>query len=392
MRLMIVSSEFPPGPGGIGNHAHQLALNLQRMGWKIVVLSSQDYATAGEIEKFNSRQPFKVVKVHSGRKRLGEAFHRFGIAWRLAQDHKPSILLGSGVAGVWVASALGAIRRLPSVAVAHGSEFGMNQGVCGAVNRWAYQRAAAVIAVSQFTRRIVEQAGVRPKRIEVIPNAADQSRFFLLPQSERQLFRKKTRFNGGPLLLTVGHVSERKGQEVVIRAMPHIMRKLPNAHYVMIGLPTLKPELTKLAEQLGVSDRVHFLGSVPNGDMVGWLNCCDLFLMTSRVTAQGDCEGFGIAVVEAALCGKPAVVSNNSGLIEAIRDGTTGLAVPEDDENATAEAVVSLMSDPTRRLAMGEAARKHAEKTQTWPTCARLYDSALRSLVTPARKIEYVTH
>jgi phosphatidylinositol alpha-1,6-mannosyltransferase len=201
----------------------------------------------------------------------------------------------------------------------------------------------------------------------------------VLPDAERQSFRKKNGINGNPLLLTIGHVSERKGQAVVIRAMPHILRKLPDTHYAMIGLPTLKPELTKLAEKLGVSDHVHFLGSLPNDEVVRWLNYCHVFLMTSRVTADGDCEGFGIAVVEAALCGKPAVVSNNSGLVEAIRDGITGVAVPEGDETATAEAVVALMSDPSRRLAMGKAAREHAEQTQTWLTCARRYDSVLRN-------------
>jgi phosphatidylinositol alpha-1,6-mannosyltransferase len=214
--------------------------------------------------------------------------------------------------------------------------------------------------------------------MEVIQNAADHRRFVRLPESETMAFRKQAGFNGGPLLLTVGHVSERKGQEVVIRALPRILKTMPGAHYLMAGLPSMEPRLSRLAADLRVGDRVHFLGKVTDEEMVRWLNCCDIFLMTSRTTSAGDCEGFGIAVVEAALCGKPAVVSNSSGLVEAIRDGVTGLAVPEGDENATAEAVVSLISDPSRRLAMGEAARKRAETTQTWPACARLYDSVLR--------------
>jgi phosphatidyl-myo-inositol dimannoside synthase len=382
MRILLISSEFPPGPGGIGNHAHQLALGLYRLGWEITVVSPQDYATGEAIDEFNSNQPFKIHRMRSGQGRVRAAFQRLRAAYRIARAHQPDLLLGTGLSGVWVAAFLGMLQRLPAVAVAHGSEFAKDPGLSRVINRWAFERMAAVVAVSRFTRGLVEQAGIRPRRTEVIPNAADQSRFFLLPDAQRQLFQTKAEFNGGPLLLTVGHVSNRKGQAVVIRAMPHIVRKLPNAHYAMIGLPTLKPELTKLAERLGVSGRVHFLGSLPNDDIVRWLNCCDVFLMTSRVTADGDCEGFGIAVVEAALCGKPAVVSNSSGLVEAILNGITGLAVPEGDENATAEAVVSLMSDPARLLAMGNAAREHASKTQSWSTCARLYDSVLRSSLT----------
>lgn len=385
MRLLIISSEFPPGPGGIGNHAHQLALNLHRIGWDVAVVSPQDYVSNEQVAKFNPEQPFKVVSVSSGRGRFLEAIRRLRIANRLAREHRPDILVGTGLSGVWVTAALATIRRLPSVAVAHGSEFGTGSGMAGKLNRLGYERVAVVIAVSQFTWGVVKRAGIRPRRIEVIPNAADPKRFMVLPESARQAFRKAAGFNGGPLLLTVGHVSERKGQEVVIRALPDIVRKVPDAQYIMIGLPTLKEQMTRLAEQLGVRNRVHFLGSVANDDLVKWFNCADVFVMTSRTTSTGDCEGFGIAVVEASLCGTPAVVSRQSGLIEAIEENVTGLAVPENDVGATAEAVVSLLSDAGRRTAMGAAAQKRARRDQTWETCARKYDTLLRSLVTPLR-------
>src|SRR2546430_1641206 len=376
---------MPPGPGGIGNHAHQLTLNLQRLGWEMMVVSPQEYASAEEIGKFNSAQRFRIIRVPSSRGRLREALHRLGVAYRVAREHKPDVLMGTGRSGVWVTAALGTIGSLPWAAVAHGSEFGMSKGALGTVNRWAFQRATAIIAVSRFTRGVVQEAGIRPRRMEIIPNAADGTRFTILPESERQAFRQKAGFNGFPLLLTVGHVSERKGQEVVIRALPHILRKLPDTHYAMIGLPTLKERLTQLAKQLGVRDRVLFLGPVTNNDMVRWHNCADVFVMTSRTTQDGDCEGFGIAVVEAALCGKPAVVSAQSGLIEAIQDGVTGIAVPEGDANATAEAVISLLTNRERRRAMGEAAYTRALREQTWETCARRYDALLRDIVRDAQ-------
>jgi len=332
------------------------------------------------VERFNSAQPFRVLRVPSGRNRFLEAFQRLKVAYRLVLEHRPDILVGTGLSGVWVTAALGAIHRLSSLAVAHGSEFGVCQGFSRSLNRLGFERMAVVIAVSQFTRTVVEKAGIRPQRSEVIPNAADHRRFVVLPESACQSFRKKAGLNGGPLLLTVGHVSERKGQEVVIRALPHILRNLPDTHYAMIGLPTLKERLTQLAKQLGVRDRVHFLGAVTNDDMVRWLNCADVFVMTSRTTQDGNCEGYGIAVVEAALCGKPAVVSAQSGLIEAIQDGVTGIAVPEGDANSTAEAVISLLMDRERRRAMGEAAHTRALREQTWETCARRYDVVLRGI------------
>jgi phosphatidyl-myo-inositol dimannoside synthase len=294
---------------------------------------------------------------------------------------RPDLLLGTGLSGVWVSAALSMVHQLPMLAVAHGSELAMpSRLVCG-INRWAFGRARAVVAVSQFTHGMLQQAGIRPRRIEVIPNAADPAPGEALAESECESFRQRAGFNGARLLLTVGHVSERKGQEVVIRALPQILRKAPDAHYLMIGLPTLQQQLSRLVQQLGIGERVHFLGRVPEEEKVRWLNCCDVFLMTSRTTRNGDCEGFGIGVVEAALCGKPAVVSAQSGLIEAIQDGITGIAVPEGDETATAEAVISLLIDPARRENMGRAARTRALREQTWETCAAKYDTLLREML-----------
>lgn len=380
MRLLLISSEYPPGPGGIGDHAHQLAVHLGKLGWEITVVSPQDYVTAGEADAFNANQTMRVVRVSSGGGRMREGFRRVKVANGLVKREGPDVLVGTGLSGVWVAAVLKGMRRLPFLAVAHGSEFGGHNGVLGRVNRWAFERADVVVAVSQFTKTALERAGIRPRQIEVITNAADPARFPLLSPAEREEFRKKAGFNGGPVLLTIGHVSERKGQEVVIRAMPEILKRVPNAQYLMLGLPTLQPKLARIAEALGVSGNVRFLGRVREDEKVKWLNCCDLFLMTSRTQSNGDCEGFGIAVVEAALCGKPAVVSRQSGLIEAIEDNVTGLAVPENDPSATADAVVSLLTDPARRTRMGEAARERAVREQTWDKTVLKYDQTLRKL------------
>lgn len=378
-RLLLISSEFPPGPGGIGNHAWQIALNLHRLGWQMTVLSPQDYAADNEVEKFNAVQPFKIVRVPSGRGRFRELLTRVRIANGLAREQKPDVLVGTGLSGVWVGAATSTFKRIPCLGIAHGSELGVS-GFVGLLNRRAFERMNAIVAVSQFTAARLQKAGICPQRLEVITNAADPARFPELLQPEVAAFRARSGFNGGPVLLTVGHVSERKGQETVIRALPRIREKVPSANYVMIGLPTLRDKLGSLAESLGVKDHVRFLGNVNPDELNRWLNCCDLFVMTSRTLENGDCEGFGIAVVEAALCGKPAVVSRQSGLIEAIEESVTGLAVPEKDEQATAEAIISLLIDPKRRQAMGQAARARALREQTWETVGRKYDRLLREL------------
>jgi phosphatidylinositol alpha-1,6-mannosyltransferase len=182
------------------------------------------------------------------------------------------------------------------------------------------------------------------------------------------------------VLLTVGSVTERKGQDVVIRALPHILEQVPDAHYLIAGAPNKQLDFEQLAHSLGVGEHIHFLGQVPSDLLVRIMNSCDVFIMTSKHTEDGDFEGYGIAVVEAALCGKPAVVADNSGLVEAIVHGQTGLAVSEGDELATAEAVLEILKNDELRLTMGQAARERALSEQTWANRIKEYARLLTAL------------
>jgi len=381
MRLLVLSSEFPPGPGGIGTHAHQVSHNLVRAGWQVTAISPQDHASEEQIRDFNESQPFPIVRLPSQRGALVVAALRWRILIRCIRMRKPDILLGTGERSAWLAAAASRLYKLPWVAVGHGTEFGVSNVWASRATRWSFECASAVVCVSQYTRRLMVESGINPRRELVIPNGGDDVRFRVLPAGEIKSFRQSLGKDADHLLLTVGNVTERKGQEVVIRALPHILKVARKTHYLMAGLPTLKHELTELACELGVAEHVHFLGRVDADSLVKYLNCCDVFVMTSRLTKDGDCEGFGIAVVEAALCGKPAVVSANSGLAEAIIDGSTGIAVPEGDEVATANALLSLLKDPQLRHTMGKAALDLAQREQSWRTRSGEYDKLLGGLL-----------
>jgi hypothetical protein len=97
---MLISSEFPPGPGGIGSHAYQLAAHLARLGWKITVVAPQDYAQEPEIARFTAGLAFSLSRVTSGRGRAREAWNRVRVAQRLMKQVRPDILIGTGLSGV----------------------------------------------------------------------------------------------------------------------------------------------------------------------------------------------------------------------------------------------------------------------------------------------------
>ncbi|HEC21954.1 MAG TPA: glycosyltransferase family 1 protein [Chloroflexi bacterium] len=388
MRLLLLSSEFPPGPGGIGTHAYQLARTLTALGWEVAVLTAQDHASEDEVRAFNSVQPFEVLRLPSGSStgRLRKALMRWLEIRRAIRARQPDVILASGQRIVWLAALAARWRRVPWAAVGHGTEFGSGGTLDRVLTRWSFQQADRVICVSEFTLGLMLRAGIRPRSQQVIANGADATRFTLWPAGKRQALREALGLGTAPVLLTVGNVTERKGQDIVIRALPRVLEAVPDVQYVIAGLPTQREAFEALAAELGVGEHVHFTGRVDSETLVGLMNICDLFIMTSR-HVQGDVEGYGIAVVEAALCGKAAVVSANSGLVEAIVEGETGLSVPEGDPDATAEAICALLTDDARRQRMGEAARARALAEQTWERRARAYDASLKELAAPTGSV-----
>ncbi len=377
--LLLLSSEFPPGPGGIGVHAYQLARHLCRLGWDVSVLSPQEYVGAAERDTFNRQQPFAVEALPGREAGGGWWVARLRAVARSVRARRPDIVVGTGRRALWLAAAVRSLTGIPWAAVGHGSEFtGAHLGA--ALTRRALGSAAAVIAVSDYTAGLI-RAATTPRHLVVIPNAADGARF--RPGIDASPLRRRWALGDGPVLLTVGQVSERKAQDTVIRALPRVLAHYPDVTYVMAGLPRQEAAFSALAAELGVAGQVRFAGLVADDELAAVYNLADLFVLMSRRTAAGDVEGFGIVVQEAALCGVPAVVSRDCGLEEAIRDGETGLSAPPDDPEATAAAILSLLDNPDRRRAMGHRAREVA-LAATWAERVAAYDRELRALLPAA--------
>jgi phosphatidyl-myo-inositol dimannoside synthase len=381
VHALVLSSEFPPGPGGIGTHAHQLALQLVRHGWRVTVATLQEMAEPSAIAAFNAEQPFTIRVFEQRGNPVRKLAHRARVLTRMVRELKPDITIASGERMVWLAGIVHDITRMPFVAMGHAMEFNVQRRWQQWVTRRSYDRAAGIICVSHFTWSHMEARGIKPPRGCVIHNGADENRFKVLPVSEVRAFREAHGFGDAPLLVTVGSVHERKGQEVVIRALPRVLEKIPNAQYAVVGVPYRAEAFGKTARELGVADHVHFLGAVPAHDVVRALNAADVFVMASQHTSAGDFEGYGIAVVEAALCGTPAVVSESSGVTEAVEPGETGLVARLSDPASTADRIIELLADRPELAAMADRARTRALQEKTWAHRGVQYDRFLRDLV-----------
>ena len=380
-RVLILTSELPPGPGGIGTHAHQLALQLQRHAWDVEVVAVQELASDDEIQRFNASQLFPIRHLRQLPGAPAKLAYRFASASSVIRRFRPHVIVASGERMVWLAAGLQRLHRVPYVAMGHAMEFNVPARWQRAINRFCYERADGVICVSHYTEARMLARGIDAKVRAVIPNGADESRFHAVDADEVAAFRRAHGLEDATILLTLGSVHERKGQDVVIRALPRIVAKFPDVHYVAIGQPYRKDDFTRLATTLGIAPHVHILGILEAPEIVRALNAASLFVMTSQHTPDGDYEGYGIAVVEAALCARPAVVSDNSGVIEAIEPGETGAVAKISDPESTADAIIALLSDRARLRRMGELARERALRDKTWKRRGEAYDGFLRQFV-----------
>ncbi|MCB1031547.1 MAG: glycosyltransferase [Acidimicrobiales bacterium] len=390
LNVLVVASELPPGPGGIGAHAYELSVALAAQDHGVSLLGCQHYCSSKDRELFNVSSPIPVITLEDQSNPALTAMGRYRQLLNAIDTSNPDVVLASGGRVLWLAALACKRRSMPWIAVIHGSELG-GASASQRLTRWALMKANRVVAVSQFTAELANKnLNVPQNHISVIHNGADGKRFSPDPTDGRE-FRENSGIGNQPMILTVGNVTERKGQHQVVEALPHLLKTV-DAQYVVVGRPTNAEQLVSLAKKLGVKDNLTILGQQPPSVVLGAHRAADVFAMTSTNTASGDVEGYGIAVVEAALCGVPAVVSKGTGAEEAVINGVTGLAVASRPE-AIADALSQLLTNHDLRNEMGRAACRRAQDEGTWESRAEAYGDLLDEVANGSKpRLVVVSH
>ncbi|GBC77248.1 GDP-mannose-dependent alpha-(1-6)-phosphatidylinositol monomannoside mannosyltransferase [bacterium HR08] len=284
------------------------------------------------------------------------AFVRSGIGE--VRRRPPSLILSTHVGIARVAAVMKRIWGIPYLVLAHGDE------VWGSAPSYALRAADVVLSISRFTaERLIRRHGVEAQKIQLLPPALDPE-FLRSPVSPQQVVERHG-LRGKRVLLTVSRLTARgryKGHEVVMRALVQVRRVLPEVVYVIVGDGDDRPRLERLAIELGLGEAVHFAGDVDDAWLAAYYRSCDLFVMPSRTRLEDPCEGegFGIAYLEAAAFGKPAIAGREGGGAEAVLDGVTGVLVNAADPEEVARAILELLQDEAQRQSLGERARERA--------------------------------
>ena len=150
------------------------------------------------------------------------------------------------------------------------------------------------------------------------------------------------------------------GPDILLRALAAVRREVPDIKLTMAGAGEMTPQLERMVQKLDLEPNVKFVGLIPHERIYSLLQEHHIMVMPSRE------EAFGVAVLEAAACGRPTIASRVGGVPEVIRDNETGLLVPPGDEAALAQALLRLVRDPETCRRMGEAGRALVQKEYLW--------------------------
>lgn len=241
--------------------------------------------------------------------------------------------------------------------------------------------AARIFTISDDTKRRMVELGIPEKKIIKITPGLDLAEF--LPPAEQlthQIKRLRQRYNlrGKKVILTIGRLVARKGQDTVIRALPAILKEEPLAHYVIAGGGEYEAKLKDLVAQLNLADHVTFTGKFKEEEKAAWYNLCDVFAMVSRVEKETDIEGFGIVYLEANALGKPVVAGRSGGVEDAVVGNQTGLLVEAPTDTAeTTQTILKLLRDPELARRLGQQGKARVARDFNWNTLVKRLASYL---------------
>jgi glycosyltransferase involved in cell wall biosynthesis len=283
---------------------------------------------------------------------------------RLLDEVRPE-LVHAHSAKAGLAGRLAVRGRVPTLFQPHAWSFEAVGGAAAALalrwERWGARWAHRVVCVSEAERATGVHAGIRA-RYTVVPNGIDTEHF--TPH-----FTPGERPAGAPLVVCVGRLCRQKGQDVLLRAWPEVLRQLPDARLVLVGDGPDRDALRRLAP-----GSVEFAGAV--ADVRPWYRAADLVVLPSRW------EGMALAPLEALACGRPVLVTDVDGARESLPPGHAAhCLVPPGRPGALAGAVAALLLDPELRVSLGDQGRRHVLSThdvrRTAEAVAELYRELL---------------
>ncbi len=379
---LILTYEFPPAIGGIGYYTYGVAKALNSISDSVVVVAP----CADGYGDFDRSQDFKIIRVSETivvRELMMLIYMVVVLISNPVKRIFNSVWLPCGVITFFITRFI----KIPYFIAAHGSDILDDQNVENKFKHFLRQslswlkdkvlkNATSVFAVSSFTRDILLQQNTPEEKINVILNGVDNEKFRPMGKpvdlvGKHDIYDKK-------IILTVARLDRYKGQDMIIKALPEVLKIHPDIVYLIVGKGPQNNELKKLVRDSGLDSSVRFAGFVPDEKLPEYYNLCDVFIMVPR-QVRGDYEGFGLTYLEANACGKPVIGSRTGGVPEAIIEGKTGFIVDPDSVEEISSALITMLSEKQLADNIGNTGKIRIEKELSWDLVAGRMWSIMQS-------------
>ena len=358
MRVLFITRKYPPSVGGMELFAFELSNTLARkLDLKLVKWSG-----TGRVRAVLIGLPYLFFKA-------------FGVLLRGGVDviHvHDGVLAPSGYI-------LARLFRKPLVVVINGLEATYQNPLFRLVVPGAVRRASLVVCISQTTaEELVARQGVAPDKVCVIPLAVADT---LYGRSDRvALLTQLGLPSESKILLSVGRLVKRKGVAWFIsNVLPDLVKQYPEIIYLVVGDGKDQPSVAAAIKQAHLTKHVRLLGKADDELRAAAYNGADIFVMPN-ITVAGDMEGFGLVLLEAALCGLPIVAAGIEGVKDAVANGKNGVLVPAEDSAAFQQAISRFLDDKDYAKKFGQNSRWFTLVNHRWDMLADRYIDEYKNL------------
>lgn len=247
---------------------------------------------------------------------------------------------------------------------------------------WLIRRIGSTVDtltyLGEFTQRAISQSlsAQASKAMVKIAPGIDVDHF--TPVDSTQL-RKELSLEGKKVIVSVGRLVHRKGQDHLIESMPQILKSVPDAHLLIVGTGPYLTHLSKLVARNKLENHVSFIGRIQYAELPRFICAGDIFVMPSRSRLAGlEVEGLGIVYLEASSCGLPVIAGSSGGAPDAVLDGVTGFVVNGTDNEQIAQTAIELLNNPEKARAMGAAGRQWIIDNWRWEIWSARFNELLR--------------
>jgi phosphatidylinositol alpha-1,6-mannosyltransferase len=373
--VLFVTNDFGPRAGGIETFVIGL-IERRPFGSTIVYTSSQSESAEYDamwLEKYGVTVIRDRAKILLPTPRVARKLAR------IIKDQKIVVAAFGAAAPLGLLSA--SMKRAgveKTVALTHGHEvwwakvFPFNlamRRIASIVDTLTYLGDFTQSAISRSISKKSSQAMVR------IAPGIDVEHFSPVDSSK---LRKELNLEGKKVIVSVGRLVHRKGQDHLIQSLPEIVKRVPEAHLLMVGKGPYLDHLAKLVAVNKLENHVSFIGRIQYAELPQFICAGDVFAMPSRSRFGGlEVEGLGIVYLEASACGLPVIAGESGGAPDAVIEGVTGLVVDGTNNTEITDAIVSLLNDSERAKKMGTAGREWIVEKWRWEIWSTQFNTLL---------------